>query len=283
MPAHLRRAVLLDGRNQFITRNLTPDQLAQVQIVQDTRLERIPSAEDFFLRIEASRIRLAYQFDPQLAVSISQVDPLFSYDDDLYRLFIYHELNSKRKPLRRCTHAAGQPDHIILEEADGAAVVGMAPLLPDAAPKPPVEPARKTRKKDTIPLMRNWFDVIQPHEDIRKGHFDEAVFAADLGDVFSGKAPPDYNDPYFQELTDSLASLTNGMLIVTLPSSKLEDFGDREEESLARLSKIFGRSESIETPVKGQEVYAVIRRRLFEEETLQQTAMREIAHEYFQK
>jgi superfamily II DNA or RNA helicase len=69
-------AVLLDGRNQFITRNLTPDQLAQVQIIQDTRLERVPSAEDFFLRIEANRIRLAYQFDPQLAVSISQVDPL---------------------------------------------------------------------------------------------------------------------------------------------------------------------------------------------------------------
>jgi SNF2 family DNA or RNA helicase len=69
-------AVLLDGRNQFITRNLTPTQLAQIQIVQDTRLERVPSAEDFFLRIEANRIRLAYQFDPQLAVSISQVDPL---------------------------------------------------------------------------------------------------------------------------------------------------------------------------------------------------------------
>jgi SNF2 family DNA or RNA helicase len=69
-------AVLLDGRNQFITRNLTPTQLAQIQIVQDTRLERVPNAEDFFLRIEANRIRLAYQFDPQLAVSISQVDPL---------------------------------------------------------------------------------------------------------------------------------------------------------------------------------------------------------------
>ena len=68
--------VLLDGSYQFLTRNLTAVQLAQVQIVQDTRLERVPRAEDFFLRIEASRIRLAYQFDPQLAVSISQVDPL---------------------------------------------------------------------------------------------------------------------------------------------------------------------------------------------------------------
>ena len=44
--------------------------------------------------------------------------------------------------------------------------------------------------------MINWFDIIQPHADIRRGHFDEAVFAADLGDVYTGNAPLDYNDPY---------------------------------------------------------------------------------------
>jgi hypothetical protein len=42
--------------------------------------------------------------------------------------------------------------------------------------------------------MKNWFDLIPPHEDIRKGHFDEAVFAADLGDVAAGTAPPDCGD-----------------------------------------------------------------------------------------
>ncbi len=31
--------------------------------------------------------------------------------------------------------------------------------------------------------MKNWFDIIPPREDIRKGQFGEAVFAADLGDV----------------------------------------------------------------------------------------------------
>jgi hypothetical protein len=37
--------------------------------------------------------------------------------------------------------------------------------------------------------MKNWFDVIPPHEDIRKGHFDEAIFAAGLviADVPAGK------------------------------------------------------------------------------------------------
>jgi hypothetical protein len=302
--------------------------------------------------------------------------------------------------------------------------------------------------------MKNWFDVITPHEDIRKGHFDEAVFAADLGDVAVGKARPDYNDPYlffkktyltqglhnllgrvhgklaagegasvveiqtpfgggkthalvaiyhylkhgeqvkgllppglellsprlsviagnhwnpiegrtdggvtrrtfwgevayqiggkvgyktfrrndearispgkdrlreflaahqpfillfdeileyvnraldaregmdvslgtqtfsfFQELTETVSVLPQGMLVVTLPSSYLEDFGDQQQESLDRLNKIFGRVESIETPVQGEEVYAVLRRRLFEEETLRRVQMREIVHGYFQ-
>ena len=29
--------------------------------------------------------------------------------------------------------------------------------------------------------MKNWYDIIPRHADIRKGHFEEAVFAADLG------------------------------------------------------------------------------------------------------
>lgn len=69
-------AVLKDGSHQYISRNLTAAQLAEIQIVQQNELRRVESAEDFFLLIEAHRIRLAYQFDPQLAVSISQVDPL---------------------------------------------------------------------------------------------------------------------------------------------------------------------------------------------------------------
>jgi hypothetical protein len=302
--------------------------------------------------------------------------------------------------------------------------------------------------------MKNWFDIIPPHADIRSGHFDEAVFAADLGDVAAGTAAPDYNDPYlffkktyltdglqnllarvnqklvqgqggsvveiqtpfgggkthslvaithylkhgaqvrellppgmdlpqprmsviagnhwnplegmrgnglrrhtfwgelayqiggregyeafrrndearvspgkaalrefleahqpcillfdeileyvnrtydvrdesdvalstqtfsfFQELTEAVATLPYGMLVVTLPSSYLEDFGEQQEASLARLNKIFGRVESIETPVQGEEVYAVIRRRLFEVEHLKTAEMREVVHGYFQ-
>jgi len=68
---------------------------------------------------------------------------------------------------------------------------------------------------------------------------------------------------FLQELTETISSLHHGMLVVTLPSSYLEDYTDREEESLAKLEKVFGRIESIETPVKGEEIYSIIQRRLF--------------------
>lgn len=87
---------------------------------------------------------------------------------------------------------------------------------------------------------------------------------------------------FLQELTDTMLSLDYGMLIATLPASVLEDYGETEEESLARLGKIFGRVETIETPVRGEEVYAVIRRRLFEEERLNGIMADEVINHYFQ-
>jgi hypothetical protein len=36
--------------------------------------------------------------------------------------------------------------------------------------------------------MKNWFDIITPRDDIRKGQLGEAVFTAHLGDVYDGAA-----------------------------------------------------------------------------------------------
>ena len=301
--------------------------------------------------------------------------------------------------------------------------------------------------------MRNWFDIAVPHEDIRKGDFDEAVFAAKLGDVTRGQAPEDYNDPFafykktyltdglehllqrvsekldsgkgpgvvelqtpfgggkthalilvyhylksggrveemlpegveliepriativgtdinpsegfreggtvrrtlwgeiayqlggkegyrkltqndqdrispgkndlrelleplqpfvllidevleyiirargieiaestlasqtlafFQELTEAVSSLPRGLMIVTLPSSDIEDFGEADQRNLAQLEKVFGRVEAIYTPVKGEEVYSIIRRRLFEPIS-DEAAVREIVDGYVRK
>jgi hypothetical protein len=57
--------------------------------------------------------------------------------------------------------------------------------------------------------MKNWYDIIPPHADIRKGHFDEAVFAAGLGDVAAQAAPEEYRGRNLCHLCD----LRIGMLV----------------------------------------------------------------------
>lgn len=93
--------------------------------------------------------------------------------------------------------------------------------------------------------MRNWFDIIHPHEDIRRGDFDEAVFAADLGDVVDGSALPDYGDPYlfFRKtyLTDGLRHLlarVHGKLMAGKGQSVIEiqtPFGGGKTHSLVTI------------------------------------------------
>lgn len=43
--------------------------------------------------------------------------------------------------------------------------------------------------------MKPWHEVVVPHADIRRGGFDESVFAADLSDVRSDRGPLEYRDP----------------------------------------------------------------------------------------
>jgi hypothetical protein len=68
--------VLQDGNQTYKSLQITEQQLAQIRIVERSPVALTGNAEDFFFLIEAHRIRLAYQFDPQLAVSVSQIDPL---------------------------------------------------------------------------------------------------------------------------------------------------------------------------------------------------------------
>lgn len=59
--------------------------------------------------------------------------------------------------------------------------------------------------------MTPWFKNITPHNDIRQGILDEAVFAANLGDVASGKGREVYNNP---EIFFSKTFLTAGLKTV---------------------------------------------------------------------
>ena len=68
--------LLKDGSNRYLSQNITAGQLADIQIAERNPVALTDNAEVVFFLSEAHRMRLAYQFDPQLAVSIAQVDPL---------------------------------------------------------------------------------------------------------------------------------------------------------------------------------------------------------------
>ncbi|MGC9400238.1 MAG: helicase-related protein [Anaerolineae bacterium] len=73
---HRLEVVLEDGRHTYQQVQVFPEQLPQIEVLDAAQPARVKHAEDLFLFIEAHRLRLAHQFDPQLAVSVSQVDPL---------------------------------------------------------------------------------------------------------------------------------------------------------------------------------------------------------------
>ncbi len=88
---------------------------------------------------------------------------------------------------------------------------------------------------------------------------------------------------FFQELTETVKVLPQAALVATLPSSVpygLEKEGERAEQALQQLQRIFGRVEAIYTPVEGEEIYEVIRRRLFEDAGDPQEARR-VAEDYW--
>jgi len=72
---------------------------------------------------------------------------------------------------------------------------------------------------------------------------------------------------FLKSLTEAVASSDQCALIATLPSSVSEGFEEAEkaENILKELQKIFGRVEKIYTPVEGEEIYEIIRKRLFED------------------
>ena len=59
--------------------------------------------------------------------------------------------------------------------------------------------------------LRPWREVVEPHEDVATGEFQQAEFAADLGKVHAGGAPSEYRNPqdFFSRtyLTEGLSAL----------------------------------------------------------------------------
>ncbi|MEZ4730225.1 MAG: hypothetical protein R3E79_24105 [Caldilineaceae bacterium] len=80
---------------------------------------------------------------------------------------------------------------------------------------------KKVTSPDGVPTnalkgLRPWRFVIEPHPDVANGRYVQAEFAADLAQVHSGQAEPEYGDPleFFRRtyLTEGLVTLlANGV------------------------------------------------------------------------
>ncbi|MDF2142625.1 DUF499 domain-containing protein [Paenirhodobacter sp. CAU 1674] len=80
------------------------------------------------------------------------------------------------------------------------------------------EERRKTSRSEisveTVGGLLPWREVVEPHQDVATGDFQQAEFAADLAKVHEGSAPSEYRNPreFFSRtyLTDGLSTLLIG-------------------------------------------------------------------------
>jgi len=98
--------------------------------------------------------------------------------------------------------------------------------------------------------LKPWREVVQPHTDVQSGRYDQAEFAADLHQVYSGQGVAEYSDPkeFFRRtyLTEGLSQLLEqaierlsgkgGVPIVDLQTN----FGGGKTHSLLALYHLFG-------------------------------------------
>lgn len=83
--------------------------------------------------------------------------------------------------------------------------------------------------------MKPWREVAVPHEDVLKGTFQQAEFAADLSRVHEGTATPEYQDP---ELFFQRTYITEGMRL--LLDSVAKRIAGRGGDPVIQLQTAFG-------------------------------------------
>ncbi len=70
---------------------------------------------------------------------------------------------------------------------------------------------------------------------------------------------------FMQALTETVSSISNGCLLISLPSSVPEHYDQNAEKLYQQLQKVSGRLEKIYTPVEEGEITSIIIKRLFSE------------------
>lgn len=68
---------------------------------------------------------------------------------------------------------------------------------------------------------------------------------------------------FCQELTEAVARVPGAVLVASLPESREEGGGDKGQETLLRLEKIFGRIQAPWLPASGEETMVIVTHRLF--------------------
>ena len=106
--------------------------------------------------------------------------------------------------------------------------------------------------------LKPWREIVEPHQDVATGEFQQAEFAADLGKVYKGSAPAEYRDPkeFFSRtyLTDGLNALlvgaakrlssSGGDPVVELQTN----FGGGKTHSMLALYHMAGESKASDLP-----------------------------------
>jgi hypothetical protein len=125
------------------------------------------------------------------------------------------------------------------------------------------------------------YDLLEEHDEKRRSPGKDKLYELLKGEPklilmdeiaeYCVKAR-DFSDQlmaFVHELTEAVKVLPYCALVATLPSSVPYGFdkeGERSERALQQLQMIFGRMETIYTPVEpGEEMYEIIRKRLFED------------------
>lgn len=87
----------------------------------------------------------------------------------------------------------------------------------------------------TTPTLRAWRDIAVPHEDVQRGTFQQAEFAADLSMVHAGRSSAEYQDP---QLFYARTFVTEGMrLLLTNVIKRLHGKGG---DPVIQLQTAFG-------------------------------------------
>ncbi|BCP66158.1 hypothetical protein TthHB5018_10920 [Thermus thermophilus] len=108
---------------------------------------------------------------------------------------------------------------------------------------------------------------------------DPKALQKEGGSLEGGRAYQTQVLAFFQELTEAVKVAPQVALVMTIPSSA--PYGEEGERALLQLQRIAGRLEAIYEPVKGWEIYDVIRTRLFEG-IRDEGVVRKVAERYFE-